>query len=382
MTLLDWVIVGFAALMAVYGYAQGFFVGALSLAGFTVGAFIGTRIGPHLLPEGSHSPYAPLFGLMGALFAGAILAAGLEGIALHLRRRLRVPGLDVVDGALGALLTVCLALGIAWLGGAVALQSSQDEGIRRTVQRSVLLRELNQALPPSGTILNALARFDPFPKFDGPAVSVGPPNSAAARDPQVRAARAGVVRVLGTACGLGIEGSGWVARPGIVVTNAHVVAGTDDTVVQRDGEDPKLSAHAVYFDPTNDIAVLRVDGLGAPSLRMSPSPRVGTSGAVLGYPHNGPYDVEPARLGTTQSVNSQDAYGRGPVRRSITSLRGLVREGNSGGPVVDGAGRVMTTVFAATVGGAHPGGYGVPNQIVRVAISQGDQEVGTGPCAR
>src|SRR6476659_9911386 len=114
MTALDWVIVGFTVLMAVYGYAQGFLVGAVSLAGFAAGAFVGTRLGPQLLPEGSASPYAPLFGLIGALVAGGILAAGLEGVALAVRRRVQAPGLDVVDGALGALLTACVALGIAW----------------------------------------------------------------------------------------------------------------------------------------------------------------------------------------------------------------------------------------------------------------------------
>jgi S1-C subfamily serine protease len=382
MTGLDWVIIAFTVLMAVYGYAQGFFVGALSLVGFAAGAFLGTRLGPLLIPDGAHSPYAPLFGLMGALFAGAILATGLEGLALTLRRRIRAPALDVVDGALGALLTACVALGIAWIGGAVALQSSKDIDVRRAVQRSAVLRRLNQALPPSGSILNALARFDPFPAFSGPPVDLSPPNSAIARDPQVKAAGAGVVRILGTACGLGIEGSGWVARPGVVVTNAHVVAGTSDTVVQKRGEGPHLDAQAIYFDPTNDIAVLRVGGLDAPSLRMVPDPKAGTTGAVLGFPHNGPYDVEPARLGPTETVTSDDAYGRGPVRRTIVSLRARVREGNSGGPMVDGGGRVLTTVFAATVGGSQTGGYGVPNAIVRTALGASRGPVGTGPCAR
>jgi S1-C subfamily serine protease len=382
MTGLDWVIVAFTALMAVYGYARGFFVGALSLVGFAGGAFLGTRLGPLLIPDGAESPYAPIFGLMGALIAGAILATGLEGLALALRRRVRAPGLEVVDGALGAALTACVALGIAWIGGAVALQSSHDLDVRRAVQRSAVLRELNKTLPPSGSILNALARFDPFPVFSGPPVDLSPPNSAIARDPQVKAAGAGVVRILATACGLGIEGSGWVARPGVVVTNAHVVAGTDDAVVQVGGHDPKHDAQAIYFDPTNDVAVLRVDGLGAPALRLVGNPKAGTAGAVLGYPQNGPYDVEPARLGRTETVNSDDAYGRGPVRRSITSLRARVREGNSGGPVVDGDGHVMATVFAATVGGPQAGGYGVPNAVVRSALSAARGSVSTGPCAR
>ena len=382
MTALDWAIVAFTCLMAFYGYAQGFVVGALSLVGFAGGAFLGTRLGPELLPEGSASPYAPLFGLLGALTAGAVLAAGLEGVGLAVRRRIgRGRGFNALDGLLGAGLTACVALGIVWIGGAVALQSSQDASVRRTVQRSLLLRELNQALPPSGPILNALARFDPFPRIQGPTANVPPPNSRIGRDPEVRAAGGGVVRVLGTACGLGIAGSGWVVRPGVVVTNAHVVAGTEDATVQGSGDATKHEARAIWFDPTNDVAILAVDGLGASALRLAADPKPGTSGAVLGFPGNGPYDVEPARLGATQTVVSQDAYGRGPVRRSIASLRADVRPGNSGGPMVDGAGRVVTTVFAATVGTARPGGYGIPNAVVRRALSRARDTVGTGPCA-
>ena len=177
-----------------------------------------------------------------------------------------------------------------------------------------------------------------------------PPNSQIARDPQVRAGRPqSVVRVLGTACGLGVQGSGWVAGDGIVVTNAHVVAGQDDTTVQVGGEGDRLDAEAIWFDSRNDLAVLRVPGVsGLPALRLDEGAEVGTSAAILGFPENGPYDVQPGRLGQTETVDTQDAYGRGPVRRRITALRGLVRSGNSGGPMVDGRGRVVTTIFAAT----------------------------------
>jgi len=382
MTGLDWLILAFVGAMAFYGYAQGFLVGALSLAGFAAGAFLGTRLGPQLLPEDSASPYAPVFGLAGALIAGAILATGLEGVGQALRRRVSGGGVSVADGALGAALTACVGLGIAWIAGAVALQAPGAPEVRRTIQRSAVLQRLNDALPPSGPILNALARFDPFPRIDGPQAQVPPPTAAIPRDPQVRAAAGGVVRVLGTACGLGIAGSGWVAAPGVVVTNAHVVAGEDDTTVQAGGDGSKHDAQAVHFDPTNDIAILRVAGLQARALPLARDPQVGAAGAVLGFPENGPYRVEPARLGATEASISSDAYGRGPVRRRITSLRGRVREGNSGGPMLDGAGRVVTTVFAATVGGARPGGYGVPNAIVRAAVADRGGAVSTGPCAR
>ena len=381
MTTLDWGIVVFTVLMAVWGYAQGLIVGLLSLGGFVAGALLGARLGPKLLEEGPSSPYAPLFALIGALVLGGILASGLELLGFRLRGRLG-DSLGVLDGAGGAVLVAALGLGLAWVAGAVALNTPGARELREPIQRSAVLGELNEILPPSGPLLQTLARFDPFPSVDGPAARVRPPDSRIARDPQVRAARRSVVRVLGTACGLGVQGSGWVAGRGLVVTNAHVVAGQDDTTVQIGGEGERLDAQAVHYDPHNDLAVLRVPGLGdTPALPVAGRAPAGTSGAVLGYPENGPYDVEPARLGATSTALSQDAYGRGPVRRSITSLRGLVRSGNSGGPMVDGAGRVITTVFASARRSGSGSGFGVPDPLVRRALRGAGPAVQTGPCA-
>jgi S1-C subfamily serine protease len=195
------------------------------------------------------------------------------------------------------------------------------------------------------------------------------------------------VRVVGTACGLAIEGSGWVAAPGLIVTNAHVVAGEQDTSVEVGGRAPGLPAQAIVFDPTDDIAVLRVAELGVPPLQLQPSPPAGDPGAILGYPENGPFEVRPARIGRTQVVLTQNAYGQGPVQRLLTPLRGVVRPGNSGGPVVDEGGHVLTTVFAATVGGGSQGGYGVANETVSSILAtarargNGGGAVSTGPCA-
>jgi hypothetical protein len=367
--------------MAVWGYMQGLIVGALSLAGFAGGAFAGARIGPLLLDEGSKSPYAPLFALVGALLLGGILASGLELLGFHLRHRMG-DRLGVVDGLGGAVLVGCLGLGLAWILGAVALQTPGARELREPIQRSTILRELNAILPPSGPILKALARFDPFPRIDGPSPGVRPPSAGIARDPDVRRAGRSVVRVLGTACGLGVQGSGWVAGDGIVVTNAHVVAGQDDTTVQVGGEGARHDADAIWFDPTNDVAVLTASGVrGTPALPLNDGAGSGTSAAILGFPENGPYTVEPGRLGTTATVTTQDAYGRGPVRRTITALRGRVRSGNSGGPMVDGEGRVVTTIFAATTDGTDSG-FGVPDGVVRDALAGADTTVDTGPCVR
>lgn len=374
---IDWVIVGAVVLLALFGWAQGFLAGVLALAGFAAGAWLGTRVAPLFLEGGDESQWAPAFALIGALVAGGILAASFEGVGARVRARFTSPAFAAVDGALGAALTACVGLLIAWVLGAVALQADPD--IRRDVQRSAILRQLNAVLPPTGPLLNTLRALDPFPRIDGPEARVPAPQAAIARDPQVAAARDSVVKILGTACGVGVEGSGWVAEPGVVVTNAHVVAGQDDTRVLLRGEEPGLEAQAIAFDPRNDLAVLRVEGLEAPALPLAGEPRSGTSAAILGFPLNGPYDVRAGRLGETREVVSQDAYGRGPVRRAIVALRGAVRSGNSGGPMVDGAGRVVTTIFAATTSGPR-GGYGVPNAIVRDALARAGGPVDTGPC--
>ena len=385
MTKVDWLIVAFTVLLAMYGYAQGFIVGGLSLLGFGIGAFLGTRLAPLVLPAGSHSTYAPLFGLLGALLAGAVLASGFEGVGARARRFLRLPGLRVVDGLLGAALTASVALGIAWIVGAIAFQSTSSLVLRRDIQQSAILKGLNELLPPSGPILHALARIDPLPSVRGPAADVPAPPRGIARAPGVTAAASSVVKVLGTACGLGIEGSGWVAGPHLVVTNAHVVAGESDTTVQVGGTPPGLDADVIGFDSHDDVAVLRVPGLREPTLRMAANPQSGTPAAILGYPLDGSFDVEPGRIGQTETVSTEDAYGNGPVLRSITALRGRVRPGNSGGAMVDARGQVVATVFAAITGSpTGEGGFAVPNSLVRTQLAEAKKRVhsvSTGACA-
>jgi S1-C subfamily serine protease len=242
----------------------------------------------------------------------------------------------------------------------------------------VILRDLNDVLP-SDSVLKALARFDPFPNIRGPQLDVQPPRSAVARDPDVQAAAPSVVRVLSNSCGLGVAGSGWVAGPGIVVTNAHVVAGSSDTSVEPNGSDERLSATAIAFDSHNDVAVLRVPSLGRPALSFAREVKVTEPGAVLGFPLNGPFKILPARVGRTATVLANDAYGRRLVRREVTAFRADVQPGNSGGPIVDVAGHVSGTVFSKILVGPE-GGYAVPNDIVRAALRRADGPVDTGPC--
>ncbi len=378
MTALDWGIVAFAVAMGIWGYRQGLIVGALTLAGFFVGAFAGSRLGPLLVSGGSESPYAPLFAAIGALLVGALVAFTLEGIALSLRERLiRGRALDALDGIGGAALIVAVALGLAWVFGAAALHTPGTAQLRADVQRSVILRNLNDLLPPSGPVLHALSRVDPAPTIAGPTGPVARPDPAVLDAPAVIAARRSVVRVLGTACGLGVEGSGWVGAPDLVVTNAHVVAGEDDTTVTTEAG-ASLDATPVHYDPGNDLAILRIDA-PVPPLEIATSPKRGTAGALLGYPENGPYAATPARLGDTRTMLSDDSYGRGPIQRRLAFLRGTVHSGNSGGPLVDSAGRVMATVFAATTT-APVGGFAIPNDLVLRALADATSPVDTGAC--
>lgn len=377
-TVLDWAIVAFTIALGLWGYRQGLIVGAMTLVGFAAGAFGGSRLGPMVLSEGSESPYAPLCAALGALLVGALVAVAVESFALGLRARIiRRPVLHLADGAGGAALIAAVALGMAWVFGAVALHAPGTERLRTDVQESLILRSLNEVLPASGPVLNALDRVDPAPSVTGPAAPVPAPDHAIATDPDVLDAGGSVVRVLGSACGLGVEGSGWAVQPGLIVTNAHVIAGSEDTTVTtQDGIE--LDATPVYYGPENDLALLRV-GSNLPTLPVSERREPGAGGAVLGYPENGPYAVTPARLGETRPTISEDSYGNGPVERTIVALRGSVRSGNSGGPLVDADGRVVGIVFAATTSGP-AGGFAIPAEEVRDALSQVSASVSTGAC--
>jgi S1-C subfamily serine protease len=377
-TVLDWAIVAFTLALGLWGYRQGLIVGAMTLVGFAGGAFAGSRLGPLVLSQGSESPYAPLCAALGALLAGALMAVAVESFALGLRAKvIRRPVLHLADGAGGAALIASVALGLAWVFGAVALHAPGTDRLRADVQESVILRSLNEVMPPSGPVLNALDRVDPAPSVAGPGALVARPDSTIAGDPDVIAAGGAVVRVLGTACGLGVEGSGWAVQPDLVVTNAHVIAGSEDTTVTTQSG-VELDATPVYYAPEQDLALLRV-AADLPTLPISDRRQPGSGAAVLGYPENGPYAVTAARLGETRPTISEDSYGNGPVERTIVALRGAVRSGNSGGPLVDRGGRVVGTVFAATTSG-FPGGFAIPAEDVRDALSQSAGGVATGPC--
>ena len=376
MTLVDWFLVAFVVVAALGGAAQGFVWSGLSLAGLIVGAIIGGRLAPVLLTAGSSSPYAPVFAVAGAITLAVVFEVVGSSLGAAVRSR-EQRNLRAVDSAFGVLAGALVGLVAVWVLGAMALQLPGQTQLRRSVQRSVVLERLNEIVSPR-TILNTLGRVDPFQSLAGPAVPTQPPDRRVLRQPGVHRAAPSVVRVLGTACGLGVEGSGWVVARGLVVTAAHVVAGEQDTTVTPFSGRP-LQAQAVAYDTRNDVAILRVPALTARPLRFV-DPAQNAPVAIIGYPHDGPFDAVPGRIGTTANVLSDDSYGNGPVTRTVTSLSGAVQHGNSGGPAVDAAGSVQATVFAARENGS--GGYGVPASIVRRALASARGPVSTGPCAR
>ena len=287
----------------------------------------------------------------------AALAAGS-----FVRGGLRFAPLRLLDSAGGLLLGGALGLAVVWVGASVALLTPGETTIRQEVERSEIVKQLDSALPPR-TLLNLLARIDPLPSFLGPKAPSLPPSKGVLRDQSIRLATTRVVKILGTACGVGVEGSGWVAGPNLIVTAAHVVAGESGTTLVRIAGRPlPVLADVVVLDIRNDVAVLRVSGVDLEPLRFA-DPKPDASVAILGYPLDGGLTATPGRIGRTATVLTQDALGHGPVGRTITAVAGRVEHGDSGGPAVDANGRVESMIFAARLGS--DSGYGVPPSIIR-----------------
>ena len=359
----DWIAVVVIVLAVVSGFRRGLVTGVLSLVGLLTGAIVGARFAPGFVGDGS--PYVPLVALAGAAVGGMLgqTFGGLVGRSARKSLAI-VPPLRMLDSAGGVAFGAATGLAICWTVGAVLLYLPGQTEFRRLAQESVVVSTLTEALPPQ-RVMDAVEGIDPFATIVGPAAGVDAPDPAIARDADVRAARLSVVRVRGFACGLGIEGSGWIVRPGLVVTNAHVVAGIDAPVVdRRDGKTHR--ARVVSFDARNDVAVLSVSGLRGHALRLA-DPERGQPGALLGFPGNGPLRVTAVRMGRTAGVGARDAYGRIELGRPVVALRGDVRSGNSGGPIVNADGRVVGTVFARRRGSDD--GFAVPNDRVGAAVA-------------
>jgi S1-C subfamily serine protease len=372
--LADWLAVAFIVLLAFGGSRKGLFVGGLSLVGVLGGLYLGARLAPVLF-SGSNSPYTPLVALAGALVLAIALetAGALTGGVL--RDALRLTPFRLVDALGGMVLGVATAIAVLWIMAAVAFHLPQSSIVRERARQSTLLSKLISTLPPQD-VMSALAGIDPFPLIVGPAAPAQAPDASVLTLAGLQRSERSVVRVRSEACGIGYAGSGWVAKKGYVVTAAHVVAGGSKIGVQEQGHSSR-SARVVVFDSTNDLALLFVPGLDAKPLQLAP-PDYGDTGAVLGYPADGPFKAEPVRVGSTATLFSPN-YAGAVVSRSITSLRGKVRPGDSGGPIVNGAGAVELTVFGAKKG--TDVGYGSSSELARALLElRAQSSVSTGAC--
>jgi S1-C subfamily serine protease len=381
MVALDVFIALFVFLAVLRGARTGFLAGVFSLVGVVVGASVGSRVAPSLAPEGGNPIYElgiTLIGIVGFAVLGEILARIVGG---SLRNRLTGPASAALDSLGGGVLGLALSLVLVWAVGVFALQSPPLAGLHPAFEESKILVSLNERMP-SGMLTRAVAEIDPLPKIQGPSPDVAPPEKGIVSDPEVRAAAMRTVRVTGVACGYGVEGSGWVAGRNLVVTNAHVVAGEAITRVQPRGVGRSLRGEVVLFDEKNDVAVLHVRKLGISPIPLAP-PRKGEAAAVVGFPQNGPLDIQPARTGETERVISGDAYNEGPVERVVTGFRVFVRPGNSGGPAINADGEVVSTIFASRADSSNAG-FGIPSQLVKrhLQLAAGRTEpASTGACA-
>src|ERR687897_156555 len=361
LNVLDVFIALFVVVVILRGARTGFLAGVFSLVGVVVGVSAGSRIASSLMAENG----TPIYGAgitLGSILAFAVLGEVVaRTIGGSIRNRLSSPTSETLDGFGAAVLGFALSLVLVWAVGVFALQSPPLAGLHPAVRDSRILQSLDERMP-SGLITRAVADLEPLPQIRGPEPEVSAPEGSIVGDPDVRAASVRTLRVRGIACGYGIEGSGWVAGRNLVVTNAHVVAGETATHVQVGGTGRRLPAKVVVFDEKNDIAVLRVNGLGLTPLRLA-APKPGKEVAVIGFPENGPLDIEPARTGTTQRVISSDAYDSGRVERVVPSFRLYESPGNWGAPAVNEYGRVVATIFASRTG-SDDSGYGIPSRIV------------------
>ena len=355
--MLDLVLVVAALLFAISGYRQGFVVGVLSFVGFLGGGVLGARLAPSVAASG---PFANLPRALVAVVVVFVLAALGQLLATVLgaavRRRLTWRPARQVDALAGALISVVSLLLVAWLVGRAVAQSPYPT-LSSQVQRSVVINAVDALVPDQtrrffGSLRNLVDERG-FPDvFDGlrrpEFTNVAPPDRALSGSAVVTRARASVLKITGAApsCNKRIEGSGFVYAPERVMTNAHVVAGVQRPMVEVGGS--QLEATVVLFDPGRDIAVLVVPGLTRPALSFDLAVAgAGADAIILGYPRDGPFRADPARISGSQPARGRDIYDQGSIVREIYSLRGLVQPGNSGGPLIDLQGRVDGVIFAA-----------------------------------
>ena len=365
---LDVVLIVVCIGFALSGYRQGFVVGFLSFAGFIGGGALGAKYADTLHSHVTFGLDAALFGLLVVVVGAMVgqLLATLLGAAL--RRELTWRPLRTLDSVAGGLISVVSVLLVAWLLGA-AIANASSGGVSAQVRNSSVLQGVDKLIPSQATtwfgsfrrLLDQDLDRNGFPEVFGgigpySVEQAAPPNPKLAHSPAVAAAEPDVVKIEGIAssCSRSLEGSGFIYSADRVMTNAHVVAGVSSPMVlTTDGR--RLSATVVVYDPERDVAVLAVPGLGGTPLHFGGPLSHGQSAIVLGYPENGPFTAEPARIRTVQTARGPDIYQSREVTRQIYSLYSTVRPGNSGGPLLTPGGQVAGVVFAAAVDSPHTG---------------------------
>ena len=393
MSVLDVVILVLIAVFAVSGYRQGFVTAALSFVGFfgaaVLGAQIAQPIAQRVADQSNNRVVVAVGVVLVCALVGQLLAVRLGS---ELRRRMTWQPAQAVDSVLGALVSVVAVLLVAWMV-ATPLASSPYQGLSSAVRRSEIVRKVNAGMPSQvrdvyASLQNIVRRYD-FPEVFGPLVptqvrSVPAPDQALLHSAAVQADKASVLRITGVAptCSRRIEGSGFVFAPQRVMTNAHVVAGVRRPQVEVDGK--QLDATVVLYDPVKDIAVLQVPGLTATPLRFATKQgETGDDAIIVGYPEDGPFFVGPARIRDRIAIRGPDIYNdRVGVRQTYT-VRGDVRSGNSGGPLLAPDGAVYGVIFAAAVDQPDTG-FALTAGEIAADIQQGKiatGATGTGGCA-
>ena len=386
MNLVDLIIVILLAAAVVRGLRAGLLQQLLSFAGLVAGLLLGAQVAGWLAPQTSN-PFSKLLIVLIAEIGLATLFATLGEIAgLSLSRvagRLHLRGLNQ---ALGAGLAVVFTLVIVWLGASV-LTNVQSYNIGGQVKQSLIVRELDAILPAPPEVFASLEKIispNGFPNaflgLEPQHTTVSPNNSV--NNQAVLADEASVVKIQGEGCGGTVFGSGFVADPGFVVTNAHVLAGIGSPeVVDGSGT---YQATPVAFDPDLDVAVLRVRGLGDPPLTLTGGTLPDNDAvAVLGFPGGGPLVADNGVIIDHVTAEGRNIYNRGLIVRNIYEAQAAVEPGNSGGPLVAPDGSVAGIVFARSVSQSNVG-YAImideAKQLIQQAV-QSDTPVGTGGCA-
>ncbi|HVE90766.1 MAG TPA: MarP family serine protease [Actinomycetota bacterium] len=389
MSLIDVAIILLLVAAVAHGVTQGAAIQVLSfgglIGGFVAGAALATVAAGMVQTQQSKALVSMsvffISGLIGGMFG--------RTLGTHAWKTLQELRLGVADALLGAVFAAIATLAAVWLF-TVLLSKGPTQTISSAIHSSAIVRALEDRLPGPPTVLARLGQLidtSKFPQvFEGLEPGPAPP-VALPPDPAVRAAVAAAgratVRVFGPACGGVQTGSGFVAAPGLVVTNAHVVAGMSGSITVQDAKG-RHRAQVMLFDPSLDVAVLRTSGLAAGPLPIAPAAADrGTQGAFLGYPGGGPFQAAPAAVLRTFQATGRDIYGRNTTRRNVYQLSGAVREGNSGGPLVRPSGEVIGVIFAASTTDDNVGYALTSTEVLpRVREAQGrSAAVSSGPCA-